>query len=443
MPAVKVSHAVFAEIYNDIQGYPSLADVARKLNLDRRQVSDKVRKMRASRGKGLNVPELIRRSTAHPPLMSESSEKFHEQFTAEDCVVELRRLAEAHPDKVITRNFFRTHADISESTWNRHFGTFEEFKRQANIKLSRQAHALERTIAVHASRDHYRAIGADRVGYEGKYERPSHGRYKAILVGSDLHDKECDPFWLRTFIDTAKRLRPDVICLNGDIFDLPEFGKYSVDPRDWDVVGRIKYVHENILEPLREASPESQIDLIEGNHEARMLRMLADATPALRVLLSDLHGWSIPKLFGLDKYEVNYIARMDLAAFNKTDFNKELSKNYKNYYGCFIAHHFPHARNFGMPGWNGHHHRHDLWQNFNPQFGTFEWHQLGAGHRRMAEYCEGERWSNGFMIAHCDVDTHATAMEYIQLTNFAVVGGKFYSRTADEGEGNLAVWPGT
>jgi hypothetical protein len=35
----------------------------------------------------------------------------------------------------------------------------------------------------------------------------------------------------------------------GDIFDLPEFGKYGVDPREWDVVGRIKFAHENILAP--------------------------------------------------------------------------------------------------------------------------------------------------------------------------------------------------
>lgn len=438
----KHSDADFAAIFNDIQTYPTIADVARHLGLKSKTVSDKVRRLRAKRGRGKDVPGLVHRNERHPPLMSESSEKYKEDYSQEDCVNELRRIAEAHPDQVITRNFFRTHSTISESTWNRYFGTFEEFKRQANIKLSRQAHALERSIAVHASRDHYRAFAADRMGYEGKYQKPSGGRYKTILVGSDLHDQECDPFWLRVFIDAAKRIKPDAICLNGDIFDLPEFGKYNVDPRDWDVVGRIKFVHDKILKPLRDVAPETEIDIIEGNHEARLLRMLADATPAMRVLLSDLHGWSVPKLLGLDRYEVNYVARMDLSAFNKTDFQKELAKNYKSYYGCFIAHHFPHARNLGMPGWNGHHHRHDIWQNFNPMYGAYEWHQLGSGHRRAAEYCEGERWANGFLVAHCDTETNATAMEYVQITDFAVMGGKFYSRTEEEGGGNVAVWPG-
>jgi hypothetical protein len=48
------------------------------------------------------------------------------------------------------RNYFRNNGRISDATWNRHFGTFEEFKRQAGIKLTRQQHGLERHIAKHA-----------------------------------------------------------------------------------------------------------------------------------------------------------------------------------------------------------------------------------------------------------------------------------------------------
>jgi hypothetical protein len=362
--------------------------------------------------------------------------------TMEQVVEDLRRLVLAEPEKVISRNYYRVHGLYHESVWNQHFGTFDEFKRQAGIVLTRQQHKLEKEIAIHASRDHYRQVAAERLGYEGKYLRPTKGRYKTIVVGSDLHDKECDPFWLRVFIDTVRRIQPDVTCLNGDIFDLPEFGKYTVDPRSWDVVGRIKAVHENILKPLREVAPNSQLDLLEGNHEARMLRMLADETPALKVLLSDLHGWTIPRLLGLDAYEVNYIARADLAAVSKHDFDKELAKNYKIYFDCFLANHFPAARSNGMPGWNGHHHRHNVWEFHNKNYGTYEWHQLGAGHVRSAEYCDGERWANGLLIAHCDTVTKATNMEYVQVTDFAVVGGKFYTRTKEEGSGNPAIWPG-
>ena len=308
--------------------------------------------------------------------------------------------------------------------------------------MSRGAHRQERNVATHASRDTYRRIAGEREGRDKKYIRKSKNKFKTVLVGSDLHDIECDPFWLRIFVDTAKRIQPDVICLSGDIFDLPEFSRYNVDPREWDVVGRIRYVHENILAPLRESAPNAQIDLIEGNHERRLLIHLADATPALKAVLADLHGMSISDLLGLDEYEVNYIAKGDLAAINKQDMKRELEKSYKNYWDCFLAHHFPHARNMGLPGWNGHHHKHALWQNYSPIYGAYEWHQLGAGHQRAADYCEGERWANGFLIASCNVESKSTIMDYCQVADFAVVAGDFYYRTDKEGAGNEAVWPG-
>ena len=373
---------------------------------------------------------------------SEDSSKITESWTREQCIEELRRIVEAEPDRVITRNYFRVHSRIAESVWNGHFGTFEEFKRQASIILSRPAHALEKKVAIHASRDHYRAMSRERVEYADRYLRPNKNKYKSALVLSDLHDKEIDPFYLRIAIDVAKRVQPDVICLNGDVFDLPEFGRYNVDPREWDVVGRIKYVHEKILAKLREVCPHTQIDFIEGNHEARLLRMLADSTPALRAVLSDLHGWTTAKLLGLDAYEVNYVAKGDLAAWNARDQNRELAKNYQIYWDTFVAHHFAFARNMGQPGWNGHHHRHEIWESYNATYGSYEWHQLGAGHRRRASYCEGERWSNGFLIANCNTQTKSTSMDYIQITDFAVAGGKFYERTKEEGKDIPSVWPG-
>ena len=350
------------------------------------------------------------------------------QGTQEDCIQDLRRLAIANPEVAISRNYYRVHGRFSESVWSAYFGTFEEFKRQAGLKLSRQQHAMERAIAKHASVDHYRNMLGDRADYAEKYLRVQHTRFKTLLFTSDLHDKEIDPFFLRVLIDTARRVQPDVLCFVGDVFDLSEFGKYVVDPRDWDAVGRIKFVHEHIFQPLREACPDIQIDFIEGNHEARLLRNLADATPALRAVLADLHGFTIGKLLGLDTYEINYIAKADLAAWTKRDFTKELANNYQIYFDCVVAHHFPYGRNMMMPGVNGHHHQHQVWGMFSPMFGAYEWHQLGSGHRRSASYTEGEKWHNGFALVNVDTFTKATNFDYIQITDFAVAGGKWYYR---------------
>ena len=40
----------------------------------------------------------------NPVPLSEDQRKFHEEWTAEDCIRELKRIAEIDSDKVITRN---------------------------------------------------------------------------------------------------------------------------------------------------------------------------------------------------------------------------------------------------------------------------------------------------------------------------------------------------
>lgn len=416
----------FAKVYNDVENFPRVADVADELGIVDRTVRIKAKKLRARFDNGEDVPELINRAVS--PL-SEDERKFMESWTADDCIAELQRVQSLDSEKFITRNHFRNNSNISDATWNRYFGTFMEFKRQAGLVLTRQQGTLERNIAKHASVDHYRALTVERGDWSDKYIRDNGSRFKTILVCSDLHDKEIDEFFLRVLIDTAVRSQPDVIVFNGDIFDLPEFGSYGVDPREWDVVGRIKFVHEHIFKPIREACPNVQIDFIEGNHEARLLRQLADATPALRAVLSDLHGFTVGKLLGLDEFEINYIAKANLATFTKGEHKKQLQNNYKIYWDSVLFHHFPHARNMGMPGANGHHHQHQVWPMFSPVYGAYEWLQLGCGHKRSASYCEGEKWHTGFALCNVDTHTKRTSWDYITVgEDFAVSGGKWYYR---------------
>jgi hypothetical protein len=426
----------FIEVYNDLESYPTMADVAMELEISIKTIRNKAGFLRNLAKADPTATKMILRASTSESPMSEDSSKFMAHWTAEDCIEELQRVAAIDTERSVSRNYFRNHSEISESTWNRFFGTFEEFKRQASLKLSRQQHGLERAVAKHASVDHYRQLNIDRADYGSRFEITRDSRFKTILTCSDLHDIEIDPFYLRVLIDTAKRLQPDVISFVGDVFDLPEFGKYGVDPREWDVVGRIKFAHEHIFKPLREACPNAQFDLIEGNHEARLLRHLADQTPALRAVLSDLHGMTISQLLGLDKFQINYIAKADLATFTKQDFSKQLAANYKVYWNSFLCHHFPFGKEMALPGVNGHHHQHIVWAKFNPIYGAYEWHQLGSGHKRVASYCAGEKWHNGFDIAHIDTQTRATVHDYVTVTDFAVAGGKMYHR--DPGEFDTA-----
>jgi hypothetical protein len=432
----------FALVYNDTEGFPTISDVAAKLGKAPSTVRHTAAEYRRIQPLSVELEPLISRVGSLMPFqhqlgddvpMSEDESKFHPEFTAQDCINTLREFALADPDRVISRNNFRVHGPISESTWNRFFGTFEEFKRQAGIKLTRQQHGLERAIAKHASVDHYRRMNIERGDYAERYIREAPTRFKTRIFCSDLHDEEMDPFYRRVLIDTVKRVRPDSFTIVGDGLDLPEFGKYSVDPREWGPVRRINKFHIFCAD-IREVF-EGQFDFVEGNHEFRLLRHLGDETPALKTVLAELHGMDIRKLLGLDRFEINYIAKADLAAFREKDIQLEVGKNYKIYDNAFMAHHFPHARDMNMPGCNGHHHNHTVWPHFNPMFGAYEWHQMGCGHKRDASYCAGEKWHMGFLIAHIDTRTRQVVSEYIQVTDFACVGGKFYHREPNEQTG--------
>jgi hypothetical protein len=366
-----------------------------------------------------------------PEPMSETLIPKVKTATKAQVVKDLRDLAERHPDLAISRNFYRVNGTYAESAWNQYFGTFEEFKRQAGLKLTRQQHALERAIAKHASVDHYRKANEERANYGDKYLRPNNKRFKTVIICSDLHDEEMDPFFRRVLIDTVRRVQPDAFCIGGDGMDLPEFGKYSVDPREWNPTRRIREMHRFCAD-VREVIPDAQFDYLEGNHEFRMLRHLSDETPALKVVLAELHGMTIRQLFGLDRFEVNYHAKADLAAYRERDITKELGRNYIIYDDCLLVHHFPEGRRMGLPGVNGHHHKHISWPDFSPVYGAFEWHQLGCGHRRDASYCSGEKWHMGFMIANSDTQTRQVNFDYVPVTDFAVSGGVWYTRQPDE-----------
>jgi len=361
-------------------------------------------------------------------------DKIQDKMDAFHCTALLRAMAESDPKRHISRNYFRNNSGIKESTWSQFFGTFNQFKRSAGITLSRGAHRHGLNISKHAGSDQYEEIAKQREGYATKYDRDNPERWQTMVIGSDFHDVEVDPFAFRVFLDTVFRIQPDIICLSGDFFDLYEFSKYTQDPRDFNPVERLWFGHD-MLYHLREAAPNAQIDLIEGNHEMRLLRHLADATPAMLAVLADLHGYTVPTLLGLDEFEINYHGRASLKArsFTERDHKRELERNWKVYFGCVMAHHFPTGQKMGMPGFHGHYHLHQVWPHRSVKYGgPYEWHQLGSMCKRISHYTDGEQWSNGFMIAHVDTHKELPNFEYVPITNFAVVGGEYYYRTEEE-----------
>ncbi len=370
--------------------------------------------------------------------MSEDSKKFEEGATAEDCVADLRGLQEEEPFKHITRNYYRVHGKYSDATWNRHFGTFHEFRRQAGLELSRGQHSLERKIAKHASLDLYRKFYIEKVlPYHEKVNKLSrNGRFKIGLVISDLHDIELDPFTWATFVDTARQMQPDFIALGGDIHDLPNFSKYAIDPRKFGIKARFDFVKIHVLGALRAACPDAQIDFIVGNHDLRVLKVLAEQTPNMRVILSDVLGLSLADIFGLDDYDVNLVAKLDLAAFSENDMKDELRENYKVYYDSYVVHHYKDT-GMGISGSSGHVHRPEMVTAVTIPMGSISWVTLGCGKNTRTEYVAGaNKWTNGWNIVYIDTQKKMVQQNPILIPgDHVVVNGKLYERSR-----KLAKW---
>lgn len=371
-------------------------------------------------------------SSAEQAIMSERSKKFDPNATDKQCVADLRSVQERYPLKHITRNFYRIHGKYSDATFSQFFGTFHEFRRQAGLELSRDQHSLERKIAKHASLDVYRDFYSEEVlPFHQKYstQEDKSGRWKTILVGSDFHDLELDPFMMSVFIDTAKRLQPDVIVLNGDVFDNPEFSRFDQDPREFKILDRFNYVKKHIFGSLRRACPKAQIDLVAGNHEARILKLLAAKTPAMKVLLSDVMGLSLSDVFGLDEFEINLVCKLDLAAFSNPDINAEVKENFKVYYDTFVCSHYK-SMKFGLSGTSGHTH-HPLQSTFcNIPMGKLLWTTTGCMASTRMGYTEGmDDAQQSFMIAHIDTVSKTVAQEHLVVAGeHIVVHGKRYER---------------
>lgn len=386
--------------------------------------------------KSENKPPKI--TEAERALLSEKSKKFDPNATLEDCISDIRALQSANPLKHISRNFYRINGKYSDATWGQFVGTFLEFRRQAGLELTRNQHALERKIAKHASLDVYRRFYDEEVlPYHLKFEakNPKSNRFKTMLIGSDFHDLHVDPFVLGVFIDTAERLQPDIIVLNGDIFDMPEFGKYSIDPRNFQIAERFSFVKTHIFGPLRRACPDAQIDLIIGNHEWRILKLLADKTPAMKVLLSDVMGLTLSDVFGLDEFSINLVAKLDLSAWANPDITDELKENYRVYFDCFVVSHFKDVE-FGVSGTSGHTHKPEQITFVNIPMKRCSWTTTGCVAYTQAEYVEGrDKWTNSFLIVHIDTEEKSVSPEHVVIPgDHVTVHGKRYVRRKDAGQ---------
>lgn len=266
----------------------------------------------------------------------------------------------------------------------------------------------------------------------GKFDKKLKGEL-TVLVSSDHHARWLDKFSWSVFLDTARRMNPDVIVLNGDVLDCHDLGRFSKDPTaPRDLQGEVNFVRKGMLRPLREACPNAQIDWVEGNHEWRLIKYLSDQAPGL----AGLECLEFGPLMGLDEYQVNVVARRGFR--REKPRNKDVG-NFKIYGDrALIVTHGSQCgsnpagaelRKWGITGISGHIHRPNV-SSTGDLFETRTWTTTGAMCRRELANTYNENptgWSNGF--AYAEISGHRACVTPVVINDgFVSVAGKRYYR---------------
>ena len=107
----------------------------------------------------------------------------------------------------------------------------------------------------------------------------------------------------------ARTVRPDAICCLGDLLDLPAVSKYRKLP-SWALMTQAAV--DRAHEWLAALSAVAPVDLLEGNHDARLAHYVLDNAAAAFGLKranapDDWPTLSVPYLLRLDELGVNYV----------------------------------------------------------------------------------------------------------------------------------------
>jgi predicted phosphodiesterase len=378
-------------------------------------------------------PKLTQHQLAN---MAERSKKYDPTATKTDCILDLRRVQIDNEDKFISRNFYRIHGKYSEKTWSRYFGTMEEYRSEAKIQQHRAGRQMEKHIAKHAALDQSRHFYRTEIEpWVEKHAKPFvRDGMKKMIVASDFHDIEVDLFALGVFLQTCFVEQPDIIVLNGDIFDQYEFSHFDKDPRKIQLKKRMEFVRDFIFKPLREACPHSQIDFIIGNHEHRILKHMSSRTPDLYPLM-DFMDVSLSTLLGLDPFEINLVSKGNTTAYQSKEIRDEMAKNFKMYFDCFVCNHTG-DENFGLTCVGGHTHKPALKTIVMLKRGPVNQVTTGCMCKPDADYLiTKSNWQQGFAVVYVDPINERVQVNNILFTDvFVNVNGRYYFRDMDDAD---------
>ena len=363
----------------------------------------------------------------------------------ESLIADLRRVFE-HPDNpfkgfAASRARYRQLGHYPEVFVVDFFGTHEEFQRAAGLRDDRNTSRTKLKIARLNTAMQVAEYARKHVTrWTGLYEKAAGRKHLEVLIGSDFHSYFVDPFALDVLIDTAKMVQPDIVVLNGDVFDFPQISRHRQLPGHFtlNLQAEIDFGREKIIRRVREACPGAQIDLVIGNHEFRLVNYLADTAPAL----ASLRTIEFNRLLEIEDLEINLVCRSSFLSPTKADRKRDQQENWNVIGGCFITTHGTsiakfaaeaQMRRFQMSGTSGHTHRPQIITDNALGTGPLSWMStpMMASHAVGRDYVpEPSQWNMGFGLVSILPEKRAVSQQLVVVhPEWASFAGRVWAPT--------------
>lgn len=324
------------------------------------------------------------------------------------------------------------------------FGNHEEFLREAGLRDARNTTRVRNKAALLNTHQKVATYADNELRrYNDLYRTPREGRLE-VVVGSDFHSWFVDPFALRVFLDTIRMVQPDVVVLNGDVFDFPQISRHRKLPGHFslNLADEIKYGRRFILQAVREAAPNADILFVIGNHEYRLVNYLADTAPELAALPSLRFG----ELFGLDELKIGLVVRQNFLAPYDKQKKRELQENWTVIGESLVVTHGISCAKFAADeqlkryqksGTSGHTHRPQLITANSLGTGALSWTStpMMAGFAVGRDYVsEPSSWQMGFGVFSILPELKVVVPNLVLVNeNWASFAGRTWeSNSADE-----------
>jgi len=122
-----------------------------------------------------------------------------------------------------------------------------------------------------------------------------------VIAGGDNHIPYQNKLLEMKFLETIKKLKPDVVVLMGDVIDLANLSPFTRMEKDFllsdEVLATSRY-----LQRVKDVSGKADVIYLEGNHETRFIKYVSRRAEKIQ----ELEHIRIEKVMCLDDMEIEW-----------------------------------------------------------------------------------------------------------------------------------------